>query len=483
MNETHVYTVAGAKGGVGKTTTSINLGASLAAAGYSTVVVELDLAMANLVDFLDVDIDVSEAATLHDVLAGTTDLDTATYETDPGFAVVPSGTDLGGYAATDLERLPDAVETLRWRYDVVLLDTPAGLSEETVRPLQLADEALLVSTPRVASIRNVQNTMELADRVDTPIRGLVLTKSGTGSSPGADRIAAFLDVELLGHVPEDEAVPHSQDKGLPVVSNAPRSGAAIAYRKIGRALVDLDPTEVERVDESVARSPAEPNGPDRNPSGGPERPATARHGTTDGGRVIEPQAVVGGEGAAAERDEDDDTPADEYATADAGDHTSTESETEAPEGTDAETDAPPVGVSDGDESRPIVGPRRPESDGHEEADGVVNDEGAEGYDSDVTAGEGAPERAGDDDRADNDDTVVDETTDDNASESTDADLIVPDTESSDSTEDGADSGSDGEAIGPETEPEQRENEISGVTASAETGGRSVTERVRSLFGF
>ncbi|WP_135303253.1 cell division ATPase MinD [Haloarcula amylovorans] len=241
MVTNHVYTVAGAKGGVGKTTTSINLGASLAEAGCSTVTVELDLAMANLVDFLEMDIDVRTATTLHDVLAGEAEVNSAVYETETGLSVVPSGTDLDGYAETDLDRLSEVVETLRWHYDVVILDTPAGLSEETVRPMQLADETLLVSTPRVASIRNVRNTKELAERVDTDVRGLVLTKSGTGASPGADRISEFLDVELLGHVPEDDAVPHSQDAGRPVVANAPQSGAAVAYRKIARQLV-AEPT-------------------------------------------------------------------------------------------------------------------------------------------------------------------------------------------------------------------------------------------------
>jgi septum site-determining protein MinD len=240
MVTNHVYTVAGAKGGVGKTTTSINLGATLARAGYRTAVVELDLAMANLVDFLEFDIDVTEEPTLHDVLADETDVEAATYELEDGLCLLPSGTDITGYTATDIDRLPAVVETLRWRNDVVLLDTPAGLSADDVRPLRLADEVVLVATPRVSAVRNAGNTLELADRVGTPVRGLVLTKSGTGASPGANTIAEFLDVELLGHVPEDEAVPHAQDRGEPVVFDSPNSGAATAYRKIGRALLDAE---------------------------------------------------------------------------------------------------------------------------------------------------------------------------------------------------------------------------------------------------
>ncbi len=232
-----VYAVVGAKGGVGKTTTSINLGASLARAGYETVVAELDLAMANLVDFLDLDVSVTEATTLHDVLAGEAPATAACYEAPGDLSVAVSGTTIDGYAEADLSRLPAVLEELRWHYDVIILDTPAGCGEAMCRPLQLADEALVVCTPRVASVRNAQNTLGLADRAGTDVRGLILTKSGTGRSPGPDRIAEFLDVGLLGHVPEDEAVPGAQDNGLPVVVDQPRCPAASAYREVTSQLV------------------------------------------------------------------------------------------------------------------------------------------------------------------------------------------------------------------------------------------------------
>ncbi|WP_336336918.1 P-loop NTPase [Haloarcula brevis] len=353
MVTNHVYTIAGAKGGVGKTTSSINLGTLLAAAGYSTVVVEMDLAMANLVDFLDVDVDTDEDATFHDVLAGDAAVTEAMYETDVGLSIVPSGTTLEGYADTDLDRLPGVVETLRWHHDIVLLDTPAGLSEETVRPLELADDVLLVSTPRVASIRNVSNTNELAERVGAPVRGLILTKSGTGASPGADEIAAFLDVELLGHVPEDDAVPHSQDAGTPVVRNAPNSGAAIAYERISEQLVD---TEKASTDATTASTP--PNSPvteDTPVPGKTERqaqgPTAEAIGTTDGGREIDPTDIV-----AADGDETAPSPADEGGpdgspTADPPE--SGEAPAASRTGPDAETESMVEGAD-------LVGPRPPD---------------------------------------------------------------------------------------------------------------------------
>lgn len=236
MVDGRVIAVAGAKGGVGKTTTCINLGTEFAAAGYATVVVELDLGMANLVDFLDIDLDPANGTTFHDVLAGNATVDEALRESIHGLDVLPSGTSLDGYAETDLGRLPGLTSALRQEYDFVLFDTPAGVSEETVEPIRLADEMVLVSTPRVSSVRNADNTHELAERMDVETRGLVVTKSGTGASPGAETIADFLGVELLGHVPEEESIPYSQDRGLPVVANAPESDAARAYREIAREL-------------------------------------------------------------------------------------------------------------------------------------------------------------------------------------------------------------------------------------------------------
>ncbi|MEF8781301.1 MAG: AAA family ATPase, partial [Haloferacaceae archaeon] len=140
--------VAGAKGGVGKTTTSINLGATLADAGLDVLVVETDLAMANIVDFLRF----SPEETLHEVLAGDATPSEAICEVPGGFDVLPSGTTVEGFVDTDVTEIPAVVDAGEDRYDVILFDTGAGVSHESLLPLGLADRTVVVSTPRVASV-------------------------------------------------------------------------------------------------------------------------------------------------------------------------------------------------------------------------------------------------------------------------------------------------------------------------------------------
>lgn len=260
-----VYAVASAKGGVGKTTTSINLAAATAMASEQSVVaVDLDLAMANFLDFLSLDLDPGVDPTLHDVLAGEVSVPDATYEAPGGFHVVPSGPELQGYAATDPTRLRDVIATLRQEYDLTIIDTAAGVSYETILPLGLADGVVLVSTPRLAAVRDTAKTKTLAERVEATVVGVIFARSGTGSAPSLERLAEYLDVDLLGHIPEEDVIPASQDAGKPVLVHDFASNAAKAYwdaaKKLagisGRLHIDSEATEPALQSDSPPSSPS-----------------------------------------------------------------------------------------------------------------------------------------------------------------------------------------------------------------------------------
>ena len=233
MADGRVLAVAGAKGGVGKTTTAVNLGVALADAGETVAIVEMDLAMANIVDFLQFE----PERTLHDVLSGTVTTTKALYAIEERLHVLPAGTELADFNAINVAALAPVVRSLRPAYDWVILDTAAGVSPETIYPLRLADEVLIVSTPRVASIRDAKKTIELADRVNGTVGGVILVRAGTGQAPPPERLAGFLDTDLLGSVPNDPTVAEAQDRSQPVSTYDPESPAAKAYQRIADTLI------------------------------------------------------------------------------------------------------------------------------------------------------------------------------------------------------------------------------------------------------
>ncbi|RJS97118.1 MinD/ParA family protein, partial [Halococcus sp. IIIV-5B] len=148
-----VYALASGKGGVGKTTSAVNLGAALHDAGYDTVVLDADLAMANLGGLVGID----DGPTVHDVLANEAALGDALVWVDengpqrsppaegPSFVVVPGSRSLDSFAAADPGELRRVVESLAAAADFVVCDTGAGLTHENAVPFGVADGVVLVT--------------------------------------------------------------------------------------------------------------------------------------------------------------------------------------------------------------------------------------------------------------------------------------------------------------------------------------------------
>jgi|GEM_PF-60929 len=235
MSGTTVYAVASGKGGVGKTTTTVNLGTALAGAGKRVAIVDADLGMANLAGFVSLSPD---GATLHDVLAGDADVPDATYEVADGIAAIPSGTELEAFADTDATGLGEAIDRLRGEFDYVLLDVGAGVSHESVLPLGIADEVLLISTPEPASVQDVRKTIDLVDRAGGSVAGLVVTRGRPDSGVSHEEIASKLGVDLLGSIPEDPTARDSVYAGTPLVVHEPDAPASTAYRQLAATLAD-----------------------------------------------------------------------------------------------------------------------------------------------------------------------------------------------------------------------------------------------------
>lgn len=246
---TSVFAVASGKGGVGKTTTVVNLGAALAKAGFEVAMVDVDLGMANLGAFVGL---TEPRATIHDVLAGKAPLGAASYSTE-GITVVPGSTDLDSFASAETKRLAAVVEELREQNDFVLLDVGAGLNHDIAMSIGVADAVILVSTADLSSLTDTSKTGQLVERLDRPVIGAVFTRTGEGSFDDVEGIATALGTTdaITVSVPYDERVQLSIRKGMPLVMLDAESKAARAYRRLGAKLVEtlgIDPPGTDEPD-------------------------------------------------------------------------------------------------------------------------------------------------------------------------------------------------------------------------------------------
>ncbi|MFB6189662.1 MAG: MinD/ParA family protein [Halapricum sp.] len=222
----HVFTIAGGKGGVGKTTTAVNVGVAMQDAGYDVVIVDADLGMANLAAMLEIDYDTS----LHEVLAERAAISDTLTEGPGGVTLVPGEQSLEAFADADPAKLRKVIKTLSNAYDVVLIDTGAGLSHEATVPLGLADSVLLVTTPDSVAIGDAGKTAQLASRVDGQVIGTILTRAEEQSE--IDDVETKIDFPLLAVIPEDSEATTDE----PLVLNFSDSPAAEAYRRLASAL-------------------------------------------------------------------------------------------------------------------------------------------------------------------------------------------------------------------------------------------------------
>jgi len=155
-----VLAVTSGKGGVGKTFVSANLAAALAKRGQRVLVLDADLGLANL----DVVLNLYPKITLHDVFTGKAKLEEAIIKAPGGFSVLLAGSGMVEYSRLTPEVRDDflrIMEGLVPHYDVVLLDTGAGISDVVLFAVSLASEVLVVATPEPTSLTDAYATIKV----------------------------------------------------------------------------------------------------------------------------------------------------------------------------------------------------------------------------------------------------------------------------------------------------------------------------------
>jgi len=245
-----VYTIASGKGGVGKTTFALNMGAALSELGMRTLVIDCDIGMANL--GLLINIESKKIVSLHEVLAGKVeDVSEAINQTSYGLDVLLGGISISGFKQADPEKLRDIVGKLVDEYEFILLDSPAGISKESMVPLAVSDEVILITNPELPSVTDTLKTKLMTEIVDRKIKGTVVNRvMGAKGELAASKIEDLLEVEVLGVIPNDINITKAATFKVPVVVRTPGSPAAKRIKVIARKLAKLEASEDSEKGES-----------------------------------------------------------------------------------------------------------------------------------------------------------------------------------------------------------------------------------------
>lgn len=232
------YTITSGKGGVGKTTLTVNLGIALALLNRKTYILDADIGMANMALILGMD---DVPVTLHEVLAGKADIADAIYEGPEGVKVVPSGISLQGFQHADPDKLRDVMHTLVDRCEYLLIDAPSGISKEGVVPLSVADEVILVVNPELASMADALKTKILCEVMEGHVYGAILNRAGMEHTElRSQSVEDVLGVPVIGVVPEDANVRRSAAYKKPCILKYPNCDASRAFKRIAARISGVE---------------------------------------------------------------------------------------------------------------------------------------------------------------------------------------------------------------------------------------------------
>jgi len=231
--------VTSGKGGVGKTTTSANLGVALAQKGNKVVVVDADIGLRNLDVILGL-----ENRIVYDlvhVVEGECRLKQALIKDkrNPNLFLLPAA-QTRDKNAINPEQMRELVAQLKEDHDFVIVDCPAGIEQGFRNSIAGADRAIVVTTPEVSAIRDADRIIGLVEAAELPEPRLVINRFRAkmverGDMMNKDDIMEILAIPLVGIVPDHEEVIVSANKGTPAAYNED-SVVGEAYRRIARRL-------------------------------------------------------------------------------------------------------------------------------------------------------------------------------------------------------------------------------------------------------
>ena len=234
-----IIVITSGKGGVGKTTTTANIGAALALSGKKVLMIDTDIGLRNLDVIMGVENRI--VYDLVDVVEKRCTYSKALVR-DKRFEslfLLPAAQSRDKSAVTTAQ-MKHLIRQMEEEFDYILIDCPAGIEQGFENAVAAAKRALVVAMPEVSSVRDADRIIGLLEKHDIKNIKLVINKLRpkmveNGSMLGIDDMLEILAIDLLGVVPDDEDIIVAANTG-DYVSNMPSSRAGQAYRNIASRL-------------------------------------------------------------------------------------------------------------------------------------------------------------------------------------------------------------------------------------------------------
>ena len=253
----HVFAISNQKGGVGKTTTAINLGASLAASELKVLVIDSD-PQGNATTGLGVEKHTDKPSLYHVLLGDVTPQVAIVATALDGLSLIPADKNLVGanLELVDLPRrefrLRDKIATIRDEFDFILIDCPPALDLLTLNALVAADAVVVPIQCEFFALEGVSELMDTIDRVrdsfehDLKLEGILLTmyddRTNLTRQVAADLRDFFGDQVFQTLIPRSIRLAEAPSFGKPILGYDPRSKGAESYIKLAKEILDHEQT-------------------------------------------------------------------------------------------------------------------------------------------------------------------------------------------------------------------------------------------------
>lgn len=246
--------ITSGKGGVGKTTTTANIGTALAILGKKVIVVDADTGLRNL--DLHLGLENRIVYNIVDVVDGNCRMKQAMIK-DKRFEhlfLLPTAQTKDKTAITP-EQMQKIIDDLKNEFDYVIIDCPAGIEHGFENAVAGADKAIVVTTPEVSAVRDADRIIGKLEAKGLEDHRLVVNRikydmTKKGEMLNIDDMTDILAIKLIGVVPEDEKIVISTNRGEPAVTDD-SSKAGTAYKNIAKRIIGEDVPFMELEEEST----------------------------------------------------------------------------------------------------------------------------------------------------------------------------------------------------------------------------------------